>query len=434
MDCPRTWIRDLGEALSGSKFGQDVLWNALSLVPLAGGGLVINLVIARARGSGALGVFSQVLAIYVVLSQMGVGGLQFSVLKHVSHSQRDRGVCAETTVVAVLLASIVSGGIACGCYGVAGQLGSLLGSASVGVGLRVIAPGLVLFSVNKVLIMALNGLQDMKAYAVFRALRPVLVCLGLIAAVLAGLPDAQLAVSVSAAEMVLLVCLVVYINGRLFKIRIPNRFWELARAHMSFGARGVMSGILVELNTRVDILMLGFFSTDQAVGIYSVPAALAEGFSQLPLVARWNVDPILGRHFSEGTVSEIGPLAKRVRRVMVPIMVSAGLLGAMVYPLVLGLVVPEAPVMVSWCILVIIFAGVVANSGFRPFSGILLQGGRPGAYTLLVGAVASANVVLNCVLIPLLGVYGAATATGGAFLLEALAIRVCAKRLLGVVL
>ena len=53
-----------------------------------------------------------------------------------------------------------------------------------------------------------------------------------------------------------------------------------------------MSGILTEVNTRVDILVLGYFHGDTLVGVYSFAAILAEGFSQLPMVVRRSIDPL----------------------------------------------------------------------------------------------------------------------------------------------
>lgn len=85
--------------LMADRFTGDVAWNIGSLVFLAAGGLIINGVIVSLRGADALGVFNQVYAFYIVLSQIGVGGLQHSVLKQVAYMRDDRDACADATPV-----------------------------------------------------------------------------------------------------------------------------------------------------------------------------------------------------------------------------------------------------------------------------------------------------------------------------------------------
>jgi Na+-driven multidrug efflux pump len=79
-----------------------------------------------------------------------------------------------------------------------------------------------------------------------------------------------------------------------------------------------------------------------------------------------------------------------------------------------------------------LMAGVTLNSGYRPFLGILLQGGRPGMNTVLIAAVVVGNALLNLLLIPRLGMYGSALGTALAFGLEAALLVLLAKRLFGV--
>ncbi|MCP4374516.1 MAG: oligosaccharide flippase family protein [Deltaproteobacteria bacterium] len=418
--------------IAKSKFNQDVLWNIFSLGILAVGGIIISLIIAKLRGPEALGIFNQVFAFYIVLSQIGVGGLQFSVLKNISYNQGSPIACADITIVALIIVAIISGVIAWGCFVLAGWVAKLLDSPDVGLGLRLITPGLIFFSLNKVLVMALNGLRQMKAYAVFRALRFILIPIGIIIIIWLGRPNAYLALSLTLTEVILFVGLVIYVNARLFFIKAPANFRQWFHAHLSFGARGVLSGVLIELNTRVDIIMLGYFSTDAMVGVYSFAAILAEGFSQIPLVLRWNVDPIIGRYFSEGHKEQISVLAGKIKRVFYPVMGLIGVLAILLYPVLLQLWMPETAVIVSWGVFVLIIVGVVLNAGYRPFGGIMLQGGRPGSYTLFVGGMVLSNVVLNIALIPILGIYGAAVATAVVYVLEAILIVISAKKLFGI--
>ncbi|MCB0317463.1 MAG: oligosaccharide flippase family protein, partial [Bdellovibrionales bacterium] len=153
------------------KFSTDLIWNFGSLAVLGGAGIVINIIIASYAGSDALGVFNQVFAIYIFLSQICVGGVHFSLLKEVSYAQDDIEHCARICTSALALSAIISFVICIVSFSLTGVVENLLDSVDVGKGLVCAIPGLIFFSLNKNLLNLLNGLQWMRAFAVFQALR-----------------------------------------------------------------------------------------------------------------------------------------------------------------------------------------------------------------------------------------------------------------------
>ncbi len=414
------------------RFNVEVLWNVGSLGVLAAAGIALNLVIAATRGPDALGVFNQVYALYIMLSQLSVGGLHFSVLRSVSHNPNDRGRCADQAVSALLLAAALAALIGGGAWLLRDDAARLLDSPGVRAGLTLAIPGLFFFSLNKVLLNVLNGLRRMKAYAVFQALRFVFLLAAVLALLAAGRPSDSLAFSLTAAEVLLFVLLAAYLHLRVVPLWITRRAAAWFREHASYGIRGFLSGFLSEMNTRVDVLMLGWFCGDDVVGVYSFAAILAEGFAQLPVVVRRNVDPILGRCFAENDLARIENTAPRVRNAtwLMMTLVSAAAVAA--YPLLPGLLSNQPDFAASWAVFAILMAGILLNSGYRPFLGLLLQGGRPGMNTLLIAGVVGGNAVLNAVLIPPLGMHGAAAATAAAYLLEIALLLTLSKRLFGV--
>ena len=65
----------------GRGVGGELGWNALSFVVMALSSAGAFFIVGRWHGQGALGVFSQAYAVYVVASQLVVLGVQFSVLR-----------------------------------------------------------------------------------------------------------------------------------------------------------------------------------------------------------------------------------------------------------------------------------------------------------------------------------------------------------------
>lgn len=410
-----------------SKFRVDVLWNIASLGVLGVSGIVLNVLIASTVGAEALGIFNQVFAVYIFLSQLSVGGVHLSVMKHVSHHPRDRETCAAITVSALLLCTLLATLFALLTWLTSNWFGQLFDSPGVAVGLVLVSPGLVFFALNKVLLNGINGASAMRAYAVFQALRFVLILLGVATVIAFDFPGTYLAASLSVAELILFPCLALFTHRWLWPLwpTWTRRHW--LRAHFSFGARGLLSGALNEINTRVDILMLGYFTSDAAVGIYSVAAIMAEGFSQLSIVLRRNVDPILGECFASGNLRRIEAEARKLRRWFWPTMWTLGGLAALLYPVAMGLLA-GGDFSSSNHLFAILMLGVVLNASYRPFLGILLQAGHPGRHTLLVALLVLVNIVGNGFMIPLWGVTGAALATASVLVLEAVLIRAGAWR------
>jgi O-antigen/teichoic acid export membrane protein len=234
------------------------------------------------------------------------------------------------------------------------------------------------------------------------------------------LDDSYLPLAFTISEFVLFIALISFVYSCLLSIKAINNIWSWFPKHLSFGLRGAFSGILIELNTRLDVLMLGYFGTDAMVGVYSFAAMLAEGFGQIPLAIRYNVDPIMGGYFADGTGQKINELARKIRRVFYPVMGLVGGISVVLYPIFLNRLAPNQAVISSSLVFAIIMLGVVVGSGYRPFSGILLQGGRPGVYTIFILSLVLGDALLNLLFIPWLGIYGAATVTALTYTLEAI--------------
>jgi O-antigen/teichoic acid export membrane protein len=194
----------------------------------------------------------------------------------------------------------------------------------------------------------------------------------------------------------------------------------------------MLSGVLIELNTSVDILMLGYFSTDSTVGIYSFAVKLAEGFGQIPLALRWNVDPIIGKYFAENEIDKISQLSKNIRRVFQPLIGLLGLFAIIIFPFFSTAWLQDNAAIVSAIVFAIVMVGIIINAGYRPFTGILMQGGRPGVNTLLIGGLVLGDALLNLYFIPAFEIYGAALVTSLTYTMEAILLIILSRKLFNV--
>lgn len=400
------------------KFSRDVLWNIIAFGILALGGILLNIIIVKIKGPEALGIFNQVYAIYIILSQLGVGGLQFSVLKNISHNRNDINECLNISFSALILVAVFTSLIGIVGLVIAKPVSNLLGSPEIYHGLLFTLPGLVFFSMNKVLMRTLNALRYMRSHAVLKSLRIIFILIGVIVISLLGLKTRYLTLSLTTAEIALFIIFSIFIFSKVLPLNRQLNIREWIPKHLSFGIRGMFSGILIELNTRVDVLMLGFFGSDASVGIYSFAASLAEGFSQIPLVIQNNLDPIIGDYFVNSEEKNISQLAKKTRRIIYPIMGLISLASIIGYFLISKYFFSEEDSFNSFVIFSIMMIGVTINAGYRPLSGTIRQGGRPGAYTLFILCLVIGDALLNLFFIPKYGIYGASTVTALTYVLE----------------
>lgn len=410
------------------ELGKGILWNLVSLAFLSIAGLAIQGLVARAYGPSTYGVFNQTYAIYILLSQIAVGGFHLSVQKHVSELTDGDGYEQRGHILgsALILTTVVSFVVGFVFYRLRFFIGNILDSEAVALGVMYIAPGLVFFGLNKVLLAFLNGLRDMRSYAVFQALRFLLMGAFVSVWLFKNFSGDSLPLIFTFSEVALSTILLPYVllKSRLMPVRVSRRWLQ---SHLGFGVRVFWSGALTEVNTKVDILLLGFFSTDRVVGIYAIAAMIVEGIFQMLVVVRTNLNPIIARLYSRGDIPELKRLISVSKRVVYQATAVFGLITLVMYPIIFKIIGLQA-YLSSWPVFAILLAGLIASAGYVPLDMILVQAGRPGLYALLVMATFLINAVANLALIPPLGLYGAALATALAFLSDRIILRRLALR------
>ncbi len=424
------WLARLRASSSG-KFQRDALWNFGSVAVLGVCGYGLNFLIGRYWGSAPLGVFNQVMAAYIFFSQAAVGGVNLSVLRAMSEHRSDRArvaaIIAGSLPPTLALASVFTLCFYFSRHAVA----DLLDSPGVAEGMAMATPGLFFFALNKVGMSVVNGAQRMRAFAIYTSLRYMLMVAGLGLVAWFDMSSARIAFLFSFAEGVLFVPLAVEVAAQMNAPRAGWRPWQ--REHLVYGVKSAGAGMLMELNSRIDVLMLGFFLSDGPVGVYSFAALVAEGVFQLLVVLQNNYNPILAQHLAAGRLAELAPLIAKGKRVTYALMFAVGVATLAVFPIFLW-VLDRVEFTAGWAPLSILVGGIVAISGFMPFLHALLMGNRPAWHTRMMASVVIVNMFLNAVLIPFYGLVGAAAATAVAMVWSVVALRVLARRELGLAL
>ncbi len=410
------------------KFTQDITWNAGAFALSALFGVLVNLLIIRFHDAAALGVFNLVYAIYILLSQLAVGGVHLAVQAFVPR-ELAAGRRADPQVTASLLLATATSFAVMGLAWLGRDLpGNWFDSEGVAAAFPLVVPGLLFFSWNKVLLSFHNGARRMRLFAVFQLLRFSGLFAGVLWLCLTDAPSERLVITLFWTELGL--------SMLLFPISL--RFWRpmaglitvALRENFRFGNRALAGNLLLDVNTRVDVFMLGIFLNDATVGLYSFAATVAEGVLQLPVLFRNNINPVLTRAWHKGGAALLHKVLERNRKAFFRLLAPVVLITIPLFPVALWVLGMKEQPMTVWAVYAILAAGIALTSAYQPFLMLFSQLGRPGTQTLFITGFFLSNVLLNLALIPLFGIHGAALATALSFFAMVLLLRGLAHRML----
>jgi O-antigen/teichoic acid export membrane protein len=411
------------------KFTTDLIWNAGAFALSALFGVLVNLLIVRYHDAAALGVFNLVYAIYILLSQLAVGGVHLAVQAFVPR-ELAAGRKADPQVSASLILATLTSLLVMVLAWLGRDLpGRWFDSPGVAVAFPLVVPGLLFFSWNKVLLSFHNGARRMRLFAVFQLLRFAGLFGGVLWLCVTDAPSDQLAVTLFWTEAVL----------TLLLLPISLRFWwpfagtglrPALRENFRFGNRALAGNLLLDVNTRVDVFMLGIFMDDTAVGLYSFAATVAEGVLQLPVLFRNNINPVLTRAWHKGGAPLLAKVMERNRKAFFRLLAPLVLLTIPLFPVALWVLGMKEEPLTVWGVYAILALGIAITSGYQAFLMLFSQLGRPGTQTVFITGFCLSNALLNLVLIPLLGLHGSALATALAFGAMVLLLRALAQRTL----
>lgn len=408
-----------------SKFGSDVMWNVACFGLIGVSGILLNILLVKFYDDTALGVFNQVYAVYLLLSQLAVGGIHLSVQYYTplhSDSHKDTAAILQSALTGSFISSVVI--IAAG-YLCAPMIGYILDSPAVGTGIIYCVWGLLFFSWNKILIALLNGLRHMKAFAIFQLLRFIFILTALTILVYLKVSYVYSPLILAASEALLFILLVIYLAAYLRPQPLAHSRNFLLQ-HYRFGRKALIGNFLLDINTKVDIFILGLFQSDALVGVYSFAASIAEGFMLFPALLRNNINPVITLAFHRKNPLLLNRIITRMRKVFFRLTGTLALASLAAFPMV-PLVFGFTEWKETWIVYAILISGIILTAGYQPLVLFFNQVGQPALQTWFIFLVFLSNVVFNLALVPFFSMYGSAAGTALSFLFQALLFIIWSK-------
>ena len=206
---------------------------------------------------------------------------------------------------------------------------------------------------------------------------------------------------------------------------------KMFNRHLQYGRKGFLGSTLLDLNTRLDIILLGLISGTRSVGVYSIASLFAEGLYQAAMVPRYSYDPVVTSLFIQNKISELQETIAKAKRQIYFVAIPLIVLSNFLYPFITEFLFTKELADESWPVFLILSLGVGLSAGYIPFTNILQQSGFPARQSLLLVGMTITNLSLNVALIPFFDVKGAALATSLSWVSIVFFLRKLSRKSLG---
>jgi len=405
---------------------------ALASAVAQAGGLatmgVASIVIGRSLGAGGYGVFIVAFNLQILLAALASVGLGNGISYEMASGRWPTGPALRRTL---------------GVSAVTGALGALVGLGVVlvsgddllpGVSAPAVAAVLVTVPATVAVLMLWSSAAALERYEALGLLQlgpPLAVAvIGSVLALLAGRSAAVAGIGIGAA-----------LSGTLaaaWALRVAAAAGQPTRAHLPlgdaarFGARTWAADVLILINLRLDLLLVGALAGSREAGLYGVAATLmtlglvvpqAISFVLLPRVASL----ASGRFEEEGdpvhTIGRASRHATLLALAIVPLLVVTVLL----VPLVYGNSFDD-----SVRLGLVLIPGIVALGVSRVQAYSLAGFGRPATVLRVSAATVLPTVVAYAVLIPSTGALGAAVISTVSYTATLIGMAVATRRTTGI--
>ncbi|MDQ1324373.1 MAG: Polysacc synt protein [Chloroflexota bacterium] len=282
-------------------------------------------------------------------------------------------------------------------------------------------PGELFFALG---LYALLGRRRIAAYNGIRLLRRLTLLLLIVGAAAVARLSLGVAVACNLAALVVTAAAIAWTARRDQTASLRGSRTLLAE-ELRFGTRVLPGSLAERLQFRSDAFLLNALVGVRATGIYSVTAGLAETL--------WYIPNALGTVMFSRAVDpgeDAAGTAVRLTRITVAITallaVPAFLLGPRMVALLYGRPFADAGVALRW-----ILPGIVAYSVVAVLSRYVVGRGHPGTATLVMVGGLAVNITSNLLLIPVLGIRGAAASSSISYTVTAIAMLLVFRRLSG---
>lgn len=415
------------------RFAKDVGYSFASLAISSLVHFALRAFLARYLGDSDLGLYTLSFTVYSFGMLFGAFGIGNALTKYVAEFRDD------TPRIGQLLTNGIVASFAIGCvmslllYASASVIAnSFFDMPELAALLRIVSIAFPFIATEKATLGFLNGLRQMRLFAIINILQNILMVALTVVLVVWGH-------GLEGAAWALVVPVVVMSLFSLFTVRRSMArpglsrlaFVSAAMPLLAFGVFVVLQNSIAFLQAHTDSVMIGYFMTDADVGLYATAVTLSQAVLLPSHAIQIVTGPTMATFWGKGDKASIENLVDDTLRFtaafIVPIAFAAIMLGPDLLKLFFG---PDF--VTATDSLRILLIGSAFSATWAGLASTLSSTAYVRVGFILTGLSWAVNVFLNVLLVPRLGITGAAAATSGAAYFGGLLQLYCIQRLVGV--
>jgi O-antigen/teichoic acid export membrane protein len=397
---------------TSSSIRRDGLWSLGSFAVIVVSGLLINIVVANSLGRSAHGMYNTCLSIVLIGGQLATMGMHSAMAFFIPVAIATEKNHHSYLRVAMKFVLLSSSSLIFVVVVTAELLMKSHISSDFLVGIRCSYLALFLFPFTKVLVSYANGLGNIKAAAIANGSRFLFMFSVALLMIRKDVSWTYLPVVISCAEFLVVAGLAIFTRSAL------QGFWheddEMRQIHrdvVTFGRRSIPASFLLDVNTRVDILVLSILKGADVVGQYTIASTFSEGLFQMCMVMRLAIEPRVAGLAAKQIPSELVGLIRKYIGMSYLLLVPVIACAMALYVPMTKRLFDETEIVGTSNIFYILAVGIIFSCGFIPLTNLLQQVGDPLGQSGLLLIVSFLNLIGNLILVPRFGGTGAAAGT-----------------------
>jgi O-antigen/teichoic acid export membrane protein len=397
----------------------DFQWSFLSIITASMVQLLLRIMLSKDLGPSGLGVYTLVFTIYMFGMQFAAFGINSSLTQYIAQ-YRDNLPKIKEYVSLGILGSIVSGSVMSLTLFLFSNVIStqFFHNPAMVTLLKYTALCFPFLSMQKVVIGTLNGLREMKWYAIVNITQNVLVILITIFLVKSLGMDTRGAVLGFVISTILVGLISLLLIRNYFTVT-PNIENKILKEILLFGFYVVLANSIGIINTQIDSLLIGHFMNELDVGYYAIAIIFIQGITLIPDSIQRVTTPLMAAYYGKRDFESIRHLIKETMIKILLITVFIDLLMIVFGETLIGIIftkefIPAYPP------LLILLIGYSIYAPYVAIGTCLTSIGKVQIIFRISAISAGLNTILNIMLISTFGLVGAACATSTSLLFTTL--------------
>jgi stage V sporulation protein B len=373
-------------------------------------GFVIMVVLGRHLGAGDLGLFRMAGTIYGIATLFSFIGIPSAIIKFVAESIGDRKKL-NLIISAGMITSIILGVVSSLLfYFLSGIFESIFNMPGLSDLLKIYSPIFPFAIMNAVLLGILNGLREMKKFAISLIIQSILLLVISVPLIYWGFGAGGAVIGVVLSSVGMWLNLM-WISRVYFKFTF-DEYVQITKKMLQFGVKVFAAGSINLINNQIDILLIGFYLTSTDLGYYSVAIGLSSFFWMIPLAVQKNTYPATSLYWHQKDHFALNNMLNKSMKYCTVILVLIGLgLGFFSQEIIILLYHKENFISAVLPLQILLIGTVIRGSTYQPIGGSLTGIGRPGIDMKTIAIITIINITLDIILLPRIGIIGAAIAT-----------------------